>query len=47
MTVKEIFIGINKHIGAMVFELCEACGDVTPLWARFTYTVEGEGSQRA
>ena len=47
MAVKEIFIGINKHIDARISELCEASGDVTPLWARFTYMVEGEGSQRA
>lgn len=47
MAVKEIFIGINKHIYAKISELCEASGDVTPLWARFTDTVEGESSQRA
>lgn len=47
MAVKEIFIGINKHIDVRISELCDACGDVTPLWVRFTDTVEGEGLQRA
>jgi|RifCSPlowO2_12_1023861.scaffolds.fasta_scaffold11868_3 hypothetical protein len=47
MEIIGIFIGINKRIGERIFVLCEASGDVTPLWARFTDMVEGEGSQLA
>lgn len=47
MAIKNVFIGIHKYIDARISKLCKASGDTTPLWARFTDTVENEGSLRA
>lgn len=41
MTVKAIFVGINKHLDATIPELSGARHDATALWALFTDTVEG------
>ena len=41
MTIKAVFVGINKHLDAAIPELGGARRDATALWALFTDTVEG------
>ena len=41
MTVKAIFVGINKHQHVEIPELNDARRDATALWALFTDTIEG------
>src|SRR5262245_52774860 len=39
MTIKGVFIGVNKHIDQSIGELAGACFDATALWALFSDTV--------
>jgi len=41
MTLKAVFIGINRHAAPMIPELSGARRDATALWALFTDTIEG------
>ena len=41
MAIKAIFVGINKHLDAVIPELSGARRDAMALWALFTDTVEG------
>jgi uncharacterized caspase-like protein len=41
MSIKAIFVGINKHLDSSIPELSGARRDATALWALFTDTVEG------
>lgn len=41
MTIKAIFVGINKHLDTSIPELSGARRDATALWALFTDTIEG------
>lgn len=40
MTIKAVFVGINKHLDTSIPELSGARRDATALWALFTDTVE-------
>lgn len=41
MAIKAIFVGINKHLDAVIPELSGARRDATALWALFSDTVDG------
>lgn len=41
MTIKAIFVGINKHLNPAIPELSGAKRDATALWALFTDTIDG------
>lgn len=41
MTIKAVFVGINKHLDPAIPELSGARRDATALWALFTDTIEG------
>lgn len=41
MTIKAIFVGINKHLDPAISELSGAKRDATALWALFTDTIDG------
>ncbi|WDH32691.1 caspase family protein [Pseudomonas chlororaphis] len=45
MTIKAVFVGINKHFDASIPELGGARRDATALWALFTDTVQGLSGQ--
>lgn len=40
MTIKAIFLGINKHLDSSILELSGARRDATALWTLFTDTIE-------
>ena len=46
MTVKAIFVGVNRYLGPAIAELSGARRDAMALWASFTDTIEGLAARR-